>query len=146
MIRSDVDGLKIELIGQSIPIFNKEELAGATKVTFSTELASVLPSSIDLTDLANELKSFVGEWQACYPGTSAYMLTQPIFNSRGDILFRLRPVGTLVKSMPQQNGIGGSPTEGARTPTGSRRSPSASTSRSPRGQPRIGHAVMGECT
>ena len=107
MIKSDDDGLKIELKGPSTLVFSKKEPEGAPKITLDTELTSVMPHSIDLTELATELESFVGEWQACYSGTSAYMLTSPTFNSRGDVLFALRPIDTLVDPVSQKNGISG---------------------------------------
>lgn len=45
---------------------------------------------VNLAVLAADLKNnFGGVWEHCYPGTGAYALNNPFFNSHGDIWFEL---------------------------------------------------------
>ncbi len=47
--------------------------------------------SPDLACVATLFRQFEEPWKSSYPGDSAFNLTHPAFNKRGDLLFELHP-------------------------------------------------------
>lgn len=102
MIRSDAGGIRVDLVGSATPVFSQSETEAKTAVVYTdpeTLLKSQLPGTVELSEVVNELKSFEGAWHTCYPGLSAYELTQPLFNAKGDLLFKLRPFGVVPRAL-----------------------------------------------
>ena len=64
-------------------------------------LRRVIPTSMDLSDVAKEFHSFENSWQFCYPRVGAYSPAYPVFNCRGDLLFELRPQPQAPQPRPQ---------------------------------------------
>ncbi|THH28534.1 hypothetical protein EUX98_g5660 [Antrodiella citrinella] len=102
VIRSDAGGIRVDLVGSATPVFSQSESETKTAVVYTdpeTLLKSQLPGTVELSEVINELKTFEGAWHTCYPGLSAYELTQPLFNAKGDLLFKLRPFGVVPRAL-----------------------------------------------
>ncbi|KAF8884776.1 hypothetical protein BD779DRAFT_1739314 [Infundibulicybe gibba] len=86
-------GLTIEVKGDTKPKFEISRVHGDANLEQLIDL-KVLHELVvvDLDDLVTELRQlFSGVWEHCFPGMQAYSLSNPVFNSCGDILFDLRP-------------------------------------------------------
>ncbi|TCD64013.1 hypothetical protein EIP91_004681 [Steccherinum ochraceum] len=94
-IKSSAGGLKVEVVESSAPSFIKAEGLDENVLKVLPDLEAILktqfPKTVELTEAVGEFKTFEGSWHSCYASLSSYELTQPIFNSKGDILFKLRP-------------------------------------------------------
>ncbi|EKM54028.1 uncharacterized protein PHACADRAFT_257609 [Phanerochaete carnosa HHB-10118-sp] len=92
-VHSEANGLKVSSV-RSQTQFTRPNTEGETYTSLALDpealLRSVIPSSIDLTEAMEELKIFEQAWYSCYPGMGAYNLVQPVFNSKGDLLFELQ--------------------------------------------------------
>ena len=54
-------------------------------------LKDIFPATIDMQPALRVFSLFASVWQSCYPGPSAYTLSNPVFNAKGDLLFELQP-------------------------------------------------------
>ncbi|KAJ3554928.1 hypothetical protein NM688_g2854 [Phlebia brevispora] len=101
---SEVGGLHVSIVGSTAPTFQKAHAEGEVVASLYTDpeklLKQHLPSAISLEGVLQEFKAFENVWQAVYPGTSAFILAQPVFDRKGDILFELRPHSQLSASTP----------------------------------------------
>ncbi|KAF8884777.1 hypothetical protein BD779DRAFT_1442896 [Infundibulicybe gibba] len=86
-------GLTIEVKGDTKPKFETFRVHGDASLEQLIDLKALHELVVvDLVDLVTELKQlFGGVWEHCFPGMQAYSLSNPVFNSHGDILFELRP-------------------------------------------------------
>ncbi|CCM01094.1 uncharacterized protein FIBRA_03142 [Fibroporia radiculosa] len=94
-IQSDIDGLKVKVIGSTSPKFQKTVYTGdKTSAMFGdleVSLRKQLPHTVDLSKVLHELRAFEGIWKYGYAGTQTYHLANPVFTTHGDIMFELRP-------------------------------------------------------
>ncbi|KAF8881368.1 hypothetical protein BD779DRAFT_1546677 [Infundibulicybe gibba] len=86
-------GLTIEVKGNTKPKFETSQVHGDASIEKLIDLKALHKLVVvDLDDLVTELRQlFGGVWEHCFPGMQAYSLSNPVFNSNGDILFELRP-------------------------------------------------------
>lgn len=92
-VHSEANGLKVSSVRNQTQ-FTRPNTEGETYNSLALDpealLRSVIPSSVDLTEATKEFKVFEQAWCSCYPGMGAYNLVQPVFNSKGDLLFELQ--------------------------------------------------------
>lgn len=94
-VTTDSAGIKVNVIGSTVPQFETTmptNYESASKMSLNPEalLREKLSERIEIAQIVEELKAFEGIWEFCYPGVDAYMLTNPTFNARGDLLFELK--------------------------------------------------------
>ncbi|OSX64959.1 hypothetical protein POSPLADRAFT_1044390 [Postia placenta MAD-698-R-SB12] len=118
VLQSDLDGLKVAVVGSPAVKFEKTKFEGDTIAArftdLHTNLQAHLPPTIDLADVLRELRVFEGVWHYGFPGTHAYALANPVFTRAGDILFELRLHGNGPQSPSRtapgfRLGVGASP-------------------------------------
>ncbi|KDQ49725.1 hypothetical protein JAAARDRAFT_142971 [Jaapia argillacea MUCL 33604] len=88
---STPSGMEVNISGVTKPTFDTSQQAeSAIKNLINFEHLHAL-LSVDLSVIAVEMKeTFGGVWSHCFPSMGAYALANPVFNSKGDILFELK--------------------------------------------------------
>ena len=96
--------MKVVIVTPPTPVYEKAKTEGQVVSSFYTSpetlLKDNLPATVDLGEVVGLFKSFEGTWGGFYPGTSAFTLAQPVFTSKGDIMFELRQHTQISASAP----------------------------------------------
>ncbi|KZT11520.1 uncharacterized protein LAESUDRAFT_274940 [Laetiporus sulphureus 93-53] len=108
-MHTDVDGIKVKLAGSLKPTIESTQYEGGSAsemfTDLQTNLYANLPNVVDLKAVVDELKMFEGIWQYGYQGAQAYCLASPVFTTKGDVIFELRPHG---QQVGRNSGVQGS--------------------------------------
>ncbi len=85
-MHTDVDGIKVKLVGSLKPTIESTQYEGGSAsemfTDLQTNLCANLPHVVDLKAVVDELKMFEGIWQYGYQGAQAYYLASPVLPRR----------------------------------------------------------------
>jgi len=86
-------GISVDIKGDTHPPFEASHGEGEKPLSTLINMNALQKlMHVDVVELTAELKQTIGGvWAHCYPGTGAYALNNPFFNSHGDIWFELCP-------------------------------------------------------
>lgn len=96
--------MKVNICAPPVPCYQKPVIEGTVVQAFYNDpealLRANMPQTVDLVEVLGLFKNFEGTYNGIFPGTSAFTLTNPVFNKKGDILFELRPHSQITASAP----------------------------------------------